>query len=46
MKAVIDFKKLLLSGEAKTNDWLNLKTRRIRRLQQPPNTLKIIHLRS
>ncbi|MDB2528386.1 class I SAM-dependent methyltransferase [Alphaproteobacteria bacterium] len=25
MKAVIDFKKLLLSGEAKTNDWLSLK---------------------
>ena len=25
MKAIVDFRKLLLSGEAKTNDWLNLK---------------------
>ena len=25
MKAIVDFRKLLLSGEARTNDWLNLK---------------------
>ena len=25
MKAIVDFRKLLLSGEAKKNDWLNLK---------------------